>query len=130
MFQPKYRISNAILKHISTTEACRQMINNAPLVPAWEKRFAEEAVVRTVHFGTHLEGNPLELEEVRQVIEGREIVAKERDIQEVINYRRAMDFLDQQSAETEAKKPNPEFSLKYSLNQLTHIHYLTVQRIL
>ncbi len=130
MFVPKYTISNAILKHIAHIEACREMINNAPLIPAWEKRFAEDAVVRTVHFGTHLEGNALELNEVRRVIEGERILASERDIQEVINYRAVMDYLDKEAARTQNQTDEDAKPILYRLDQLTDIHRLTMQRIL
>jgi len=131
MFHPKYSISNQILKHISTIEAAREMIDNAPLIPAWEKRFAQDAVVRTVHFGTHLEGNPLEFEEVRRVIEGKEVLAKERDIQEIINYRRVVDFINEEAVKL-LKNSEDDVNNKpvYSLNQLSTIHRFTVERIL
>ena len=83
MYSPKYSITNKILKNIGIVEACREVIDNAPLVPAYEKRFREEAIIRTVHHGTHIEGNELNLTEAEQVIKGNPVVAKDRDIQEV-----------------------------------------------
>ena len=131
MFQPKYSINNAILKHISSIEAAREMINNAPLIPVWEKRFAEDAVVRMVHFGTHLEGNPLELDEVRKIIEGKKVLAHERDVQEIINYRRAMDYLEEAATSMfKEKKEDEKTDVKYDTSQLKQIHKLTVARIL
>ncbi len=70
MFAPKFTITNKILKNIAEIEACRQVIENAPLVPAWEAKFRQEAIVRTVHFGTHIEGNPLNFTQAREVLEG------------------------------------------------------------
>lgn len=131
MFHPKYSITNEILKQISHIEACREMINNAPLIPSWEKRFAQDAVVRTVHFGTHLEGNPLELEEVRQVMEGKKVIAHERDIQEIINYRRVMDFLDEETNDFLKEKDKKEITVPhYNLDQLKKFHKLTMGKIL
>ncbi|MCL4366159.1 hypothetical protein M1437_02935, partial [Patescibacteria group bacterium] len=94
MFVPKYLITNKILKDIGIVEASREIIMNAPLVPAWEAKFRKEAIERTIHHGTHLEGNPLSSEEVRDVLEGEEIVARDRDIQEVINYRNVLKFIE------------------------------------
>ncbi len=59
MFIPKYSITNKILKDIGVVEAAKEVIMNAPLVPAWEAKFRKEAMERTVHHGTHLEGNAL-----------------------------------------------------------------------
>ena len=94
MFIPKYSITNKILKDIGRVEAAREIIMNAPLVPAWEAKFRKEAIERTIHHGTHLEGNPLSSEEVRDVLEGQEVIARDRDIQEIINYRNVLRFID------------------------------------
>lgn len=67
---------------------------NAPLVPAWEKKFRDEAVLRTVHYGTHIEGNELNISEAAEVLEGKQIVGRDRDIQEVINYRNVLNYID------------------------------------
>ncbi len=70
------------------------MISSAPLVPAWEAKFREEAIVRTVFHGTHIEGNELNFTEAKAVLEGRDVTAKARDIQEVLNYRQVIKFID------------------------------------
>ena len=78
------------------------MIDSAPIIPAWEKTFQEEAVIRTVHYGTHLEGNDLTLGQAKIVYDHVDkennifkspkviadetgVVARDRDIQEIIN---------------------------------------------
>src|SRR3989344_1308350 len=94
MYDPKYSITNHILKYIGTFEAAREVIMNAPLVPAWEQKFREEAIVRTVHHGTHIEGNALNYTEAAQVVAGQEVVGRERDIQEILNYRNVLKFCD------------------------------------
>ncbi len=94
MYTPKFSITNKILKNIGIFEAAREVIMNAPLVPAWEEKFREEAIIRTVHHGTHIEGNALNYTEAAKVIAGQEVVARDRDIQEVLNYRRVLAFID------------------------------------
>ncbi|HEV2340004.1 MAG TPA: Fic family protein [Patescibacteria group bacterium] len=93
MYQPKFTITNAILKSIGAIEAAREVINHAPLLPYFEKKFREDALIRSVHYGTHLEGNELSLTEAEKVVMGQNVVARERDIQEVINYRNVIDFI-------------------------------------
>ena len=85
MYEPKFSITNKILKNIGIVEAAREVIVNSPMVPAYEKKFREEAIVRTVHHGTHIEGNELNITEAAQVLKGQPIVGRDRDIQEVIN---------------------------------------------
>ncbi len=99
-------------------EAAKEVIENAPLVPAWEARFREEALVRTVHHGTHIEGNELSFGEAERLLAGAKIVGRERDIQEVLNYRNVLKFIEGYE--------KPEISEE----SLKHVHELTVHRIL
>jgi Fic family protein len=119
MYSPKFTITNKILKNIGQIEAAKEIIENAPLVPYYEKQFKSEAIIRTVHHGTHIEGNDLSLDQTKQVLEGEEVVARERDIQEIINYRRVMSLVDELSAKRGG----------YDLSMLFDIHRETVNRI-
>ena len=93
MYEPKFTINNKILRNIGAIEAAREVIENAALLPAWEKKFQEEAAVRSVHYGTHIEGNELSMTQVERVLDGETVVARDRDVQEVINYRKVIDFI-------------------------------------
>lgn len=118
MFTPNYSITNKLLRNIGVIEASKEVIENSPLVPAWEAKFRDEAIVRTVHHGTHIEGNELNFTEAEKVLAGAKIVGRERDIQEVLNYRNVLKFISEfdKTAITE--------------ETLKHIHELTVHRIL
>lgn len=118
MYSPMFSITNKLLKNIGTIEAAKEVVENAPLVPAWEAKFREEAIVRTVHHGTHIEGNGLNFTEAEQVLAGGKIVGRDRDIQEVLNYRNVLKFIEGYD-----KNEISEESLK-------HIHELTVFQIL
>ena len=52
-----------------------------------------------IHHGTHLEGNPLSKEEVKDVLAGEEVLARDRDIQEILNYREVLKFIDSISSQ-------------------------------
>src|SRR3990167_629543 len=123
MFTPKFTITNKILKDIGRIEASKEIIENAPLVPAYEAKFRQEAIIRTVHHGTHIEGNPLDSGEVRDVLDGKDVSAKDRDIQEILNYRNVLKYID--------KIPNFKFQTpKITEKDLLTIHRLTVEKIL
>src|SRR6266496_6243109 len=94
MYQPKYTITNKILKTIGEIEASKEVIENAPLVPYYEKQFQTDAIERTVYHGTHIEGNELSFEQAKEVMEGKEVLGHDRDIQEIINYRNVTRLLD------------------------------------
>src|SRR5436190_3248694 len=123
MFSPEFTITNQILKNIGTIEACREVIKHAPLLPYYEKKFQNEALVRSVHYGTHIEGNELDLTQAEKVVMGQSVVARERDIQEVINYRKVIEYIEQWGMGGREKKNLTEELLLY-------LHRLTVKNIL
>jgi Fic family protein len=118
MYQPQFTITNSILKNIGIIEASKEVIENSPLVPAWEAKFREDALVRSVHHGTHIEGNDLSLTEAEKVLAGHKIVGRERDIQEVLNYRNVLKFIE----EFKGKEISEEV--------IKHLHSLVAHRIL
>lgn len=118
MYQPVFQITNKILQNIGSIEAAKQVIENAPLLPYWEKKFQEDAIVRTTHYGTHIEGNELSLNQVQRVLEGEKIVARDRDVQEVINYRNVVAYIGEHK------------DAKIDEDTITDIHRIVVDKIL
>lgn len=127
MYSPKFTITNKILKDIGRIEVSREIIENAPLVPAYEAKFRQEAIIRTVAHGTHIEGNQLNTGEVAAVLEGQANQladsARDRDIQEVLNYRKVLQYID--SHQRSGAKAQ-----KITEKDLLSIHKLTVNRVL
>jgi len=131
MYLPKYTITTEILRNIELVGAAREVIDNSLLVPAWEAKFKSEAQLRAAHYGTVLEGNDLTMGEARLIVErsvddyaGAQkagIVGRERDIQEVINYRRVLEFLN--------SVQHPESSVQYTEKDLLDIHKLVVEKL-
>jgi Fic family protein len=129
MYIPKYTITTEILRNIGLIEAAKEVIENAPLVPAWEAKFRDEAKLRAAHYGTVMEGNDLTMNEakiilerdVNSVHEATEVgvVARERDVQEVINYRNVLKFIE-----------NARLQTDYSKELLLEIHRLVVDKVI
>lgn len=121
MFSPKYQITNRILTNISKIEAVEEVIRHAPILPLWEKEFREDAIVRSVYHGTHIEGNMLQKDEALNVLKGKDVMARARDIQEIINYRKVIDFIDE-----EARNKNETLSEDF----IKKLHSIIVEKIL
>jgi Fic family protein len=119
MYSPKYLISNKILKNIGAIEGAKEVIESAPLVPTFQKQFQSDAVIRTVHHGTHIEGNDLTLLQTKKILEGQEVYGRPRDIQEVINYRNVTELLDELAFKRGGYEPDV----------LKEIHKLTIDKI-
>jgi len=131
MYFPNFTITNKILKNIGIIEACREVIDNAPLLPYYEKQFRDDAMIRAVHYGTHIEGNELNLTEAEKVLMGQEVVARERDIQEVINYRKAMGLISEFKVQSPVPSDTGQ-SEKFKIDEevIKKLHKITVQKIL
>ncbi len=99
MFAPSFTITNKILQNISKIEAAEELIKHSPLLPLWEKEFKEDAIIRSAYHGTHIEGNPLQKGDAKDILLGKEVIGRPRDIQEIINYRKVIELI-----EDEAKK--------------------------
>ncbi|MCX7956028.1 MAG: Fic family protein [Patescibacteria group bacterium] len=97
MFNPSFSITNKTLVNIAKIEAAEEVIRHSPLLPLWEKQFKEDAIIRSVYHGTHIEGNALAKDDAKNVLAGKEVVARPRDIQEVINYRKVIEFIDEEA---------------------------------
>jgi len=90
MFQPKFSFTNRIVKNLTFIAESRAFIINAPLVPEWEVSLRKDAILRSAHSSTAIEGNPLTLEDVSALADGREVMARRKDQQEVLNYLDAL----------------------------------------
>ena len=139
MYKPFFSISNNLLKYISSIEASKEVIINAPLVPDWEEQFREDAVIRSVYHGTHLEGNELSKEQAERLIAIPEdtidpnnpadaakqagVFAKHRDIQEILNARELHTWVDQQGT-------NSGGSLEYTEEMIQMMHSIITNRII
>jgi len=97
MFNPTFTITNKILINISKIEAAEEVIKHSPLLPLWEKQFKEEALIRSAYHGTHIEGNNLHKDDAKDILMGRDVIGRPRDIQEIINYRKVIEFIDDEA---------------------------------
>jgi len=122
VYQPKYAITHKLLRSINRIVEAHALIVNAPLKPRWEANLKYRALVKSVHSSTHLEGNPLTEQEVDQVLRGEKPkrLFRKRDIQEVKNYREAL-----QSISDTYKDPK----LVIDENSILRLHELCVKNI-
>ena len=78
MFKPNFRVTNKIINYLADIAAARELILNASLLPQWEVKLRKEAIVKMAHHSTSIEGNPLTLEQVTNLLAGKEIAAWEK----------------------------------------------------
>jgi len=119
MYQPKFSFTNRIVKNLTFIAESRAYIINASLVPEWEVSLRRDAILRSAHSSTAIEGNPLTLEDVSALAEGREVMARRKDRQEVLNYLEALE-----------KVPYSSSREPLALEDLLEIHNLVTKNTL
>lgn len=90
-FNPKYTVTEKILNNLTAIAAAREVIEQAHLVPKREAKLRRQALLHNTHSSTAIEGNKLTLEQVEALVEGKDIIATNKDKQEVLNYKEAIE---------------------------------------
>jgi Fic family protein len=94
-YQPEFTITTQLLTRCESIAALRQRIRSASIEVPWIPALQRDARARNTHSSTAIEGNPLTLEQVRAVEEGRELaIAGERAQREVVNYFAALRYVE------------------------------------
>ena len=95
---PQFTITPRLLSLVEVIAALRERIQGAAVELAWIPALQKDTRTRNVHASTAIEGNPLTLEQVRALEEGREIVAADaRSRREVLNYFTGLRFVEKQA---------------------------------
>lgn len=117
---PKFEYTHTIVRNLMEIEGAKEVIENSSILPVWQSRLQKEALVRQAHHTTRIEGAQLTIEQVREIIDEKPVVARERDVQEVRNYLKVAAFIDE-------VYENPDTVL--DLRTIRHIHYLVLDGI-
>lgn len=120
MFKPEFSYTHTIVKNLMDIEGAKEVIENSPIPPIWQSRLQKDALIRQAHHTTRIEGTQLTIEQVRDLIDDKPVVARERDIQEVRNYLNVAAFIDEVYG-------NPDMEL--DLRTIRHIHYMILDGI-
>ena len=94
-FNPVYTITPALLSEVEQIAALRERILAAAVQVPWIPALQKDTRIRNAHSSTAIEGNPLTLEQVRAIEEGREIPPlAQRPRREIANYFAGLRFVE------------------------------------
>ena len=94
-YEPRFTIRPRLLSLVETIAALRERIQGAAVELSWIPSLQKDTRTRNVHASTAIEGNPLTLEQVRALEEGRDLVASDvRSSQEVLNYFAGLRYVE------------------------------------
>jgi len=94
MFRLNFKYTHRIVNNLVEITSAREVILNAYIVPKWEISLRREALIRATHASTAIEGNPLTLEEVNKLAQGKKLTATRKARQEVLNYLSVLENID------------------------------------
>jgi Fic family protein len=98
-YEPRFSITAGLLERVERIAALRERIQFAAIDVAWIPALQMDSRARNAHSSTAIEGNPLTLEQVRAIEEGRELPAvADRARREVINYFAGLRHIERQSS--------------------------------
>lgn len=94
-YKPKYTITDKIRSDLSDIEKIKDQIRGKRVLPEAEASIRLRASVESVHSSTSIEGNPLNVNEVRAIVTSDRILTREEYAKiEVLNYKNALDYID------------------------------------
>lgn len=98
-YQPQFTITPNLLSTVETVAALRERILGAAVELTWIPALQKDTRTRNVHASTAIEGNPLTLEQVRALEEGRELATPGvRAKREVVNYFAGLRYVEKRAA--------------------------------
>ncbi len=95
MLTPYFTITPKLTKNLEAIGTTFGYFKAVSLPENYRKEFVSKITAETVHASTAIEGNTLTEKQVREVLQGKKIPAQEIDIQEVINYNKALYLIEQ-----------------------------------
>lgn len=94
-YQPVFKVSDQVRRHLQDIERLRSTITSGHILPSVEASVRHRASVESVHSSTSIEGNPLDINQVRAVISSDRILTKQEYAEiEVYNYKQALDYIN------------------------------------
>ena len=94
-YEPQFTISARLLSLVEQIAVLRERIQGAAVELSWIPALQKDTRIRNGHASTAIEGNPLTLEQVRALEEGRELEAADpRSSREVLNYFAGLRYVE------------------------------------
>lgn len=134
-YTPAFKASSKIVKHLTSIEKAKEIIDNLHLPFDIELKFRKDAFFKSTHYSTKIEGNALTMAQTRKLLAGQDIIARERDKREVLNYYDCLEFISK-SAKSKRKfndkfiKKIHSINLKSILKGKLKGHYREAQNVI
>lgn len=90
MYTPKFTITPKITQDLEKLGVVFGYFRAVDLPASYKKELVAKVIAETIHASTAIEGNTLTQRQVDDVLNGRQVTARAKEIKEVENYNRAL----------------------------------------
>lgn len=92
----KWNYTNKIVNDLLKINRAKEVVDLLEIPVSIEEEIKKETIAKRVHYSTKIEGNKLNLDEVKEIIENKR-ESHERNVLEVRNYYNALMYLNKES---------------------------------
>lgn len=96
MFNPKFKYTDKMISDLGKIEKYKTILDMSDIPHYVEIEFKKQAKLKMSHFSTKIEGNPLRIEQSKEVIENKDYDIRYKSEIEIKNYWDALTFLEKQ----------------------------------
>jgi Fic family protein len=104
MYSPRFTYTNEIINYLNRIEFARGIITQSSIIPELDATLKNRAFVKSVHASTAIEGNTLTFEDVGKLYNGRKVIARKDEKQEVLNYIEVLKEIDKIPLKTKLRE--------------------------
>ncbi len=109
-YKPVFKITTQTIKYLGKIEASKEIVEDLNIPLPLEEAFRKDAFAKMTHYSTKIEGNRLTLKQTKELIAGKDVIAREIDKREVMNYYDCLEWIYKASRSQE--KPISEKDIK------------------
>lgn len=104
MYSPRFTYTDKIVNYLNRIEFARGIITQSNIIPELGATLKNRAFIKSVHASTAIEGNTLSFEDVGKLYDGRRVIARKDEKQEVLNYIEVLKEIDNIPVDTKIRK--------------------------
>jgi len=93
MYDPYFKITPKITEYLTGIGTIYGFLQNTPVPSSYRREYQNRILSEIIHSSTAIEGNILTRKQVVEVLQGKKFHGYERDIKEVENYYRAIEYI-------------------------------------
>jgi len=93
IYKPFFKTTGSMIKCLGKIEAARDIVDGLNIPLSFEQELRQAACAKMTHYSTKIEGNRLTLKQTTQLLAGREVIAREIDKREAMNYYDCLEFI-------------------------------------